>query len=65
MLPLRSQHTIAKPVTVAGFGYWSGQDVRVEFRPAAVGTGLVFVRQDIDSFPRIPALVANRIETPY
>ena len=64
MLPPRSQHTIAKPVEVAGFGYWSGQDIRVEFRPAAIGTGLVFVRRDIGSLPRIPALVANRIETP-
>ncbi|MDA1048973.1 MAG: UDP-3-O-acyl-N-acetylglucosamine deacetylase [Planctomycetota bacterium] len=64
MLPLRSQHTIAKPVEVTGFGYWSGQDIRVEFRPADVGTGLVFVRRDLASLPRIPALVANRIETP-
>ncbi|MCA9142389.1 MAG: UDP-3-O-[3-hydroxymyristoyl] N-acetylglucosamine deacetylase [Planctomycetaceae bacterium] len=64
MLPLRSQHTITKPVVVTGFGYWSGQDIRVEFRPAPAGTGLVFVRKDIPSQPRIPALVANRIETP-
>lgn len=64
MLPLRSQHTIAKPVEVTGFGYWSGQDVRVEFRPANAGTGIVFVRSDLASLPRIPALVTNRIETP-
>ncbi|MCA9119145.1 MAG: UDP-3-O-[3-hydroxymyristoyl] N-acetylglucosamine deacetylase [Planctomycetaceae bacterium] len=64
MLPLRSQHTIAKPATVTGFGYWSGKDIQVEFRPADAGTGLVFVRQDIASRPRIAALVANRIETP-
>lgn len=64
MHTLRSQHTIAKPVAVTGFGYWSGRDNRVEFRPAPAGTGLVFVRQDIESQPRIPALVANRIETP-
>jgi len=64
MLPPRSQHTIAKTVEVTGFGYWSGQDIRVEFRPADVGTGLVFVRRDTASLSRIPALVANRIETP-
>ncbi|MEO8494048.1 MAG: UDP-3-O-acyl-N-acetylglucosamine deacetylase [Planctomycetota bacterium] len=64
MLPPRSQHTIAKTVEVTGFGYWSGKDIRVEFRPAEPGTGLVFVRRDIASLPRIPALVANRIETP-
>jgi len=64
MLPYRSQHTIAKSVEVTGFGYWSGRDIRVEFRPADPGTGLVFVRRDIASLPRIRALVANRIETP-
>jgi UDP-3-O-[3-hydroxymyristoyl] N-acetylglucosamine deacetylase len=64
MLSFRSQHTIAEPVSVTGFGYWSGQDIRVEFRPAAAESGLVFIRQDIDSHPRIPAVVANRIETP-
>lgn len=64
MPPLRSQHTIAKSVEVTGFGYWSGHDIRVEFRPAAAGTGLVFVRRDIASLPRIAAVVANRIETP-
>ncbi len=64
MLPPRSQHTIAKTVEVTGFGYWSGQDIRVEFRPADVGTGLVFVRRDVAALPRIAAVVANRIETP-
>ena len=64
MLPPRPQHTIAKTAEVTGFGYWSGQDVRVEFRPAHAGAGLVFVRRDIASLPRIPAVVANRIETP-
>lgn len=64
MLPPRSQHTIAKTVEVTGFGYWSGQDIQVEFRPADVGTGLVFVRRDVAPLPRIRAVVANRIETP-
>ena len=36
---LRYQNTIAEPVTVEGFGYWSGLDVRVEFRPAPPHTG--------------------------
>jgi UDP-3-O-acyl N-acetylglucosamine deacetylase len=49
---------------VAGFGYWSGRDVRVEFRPAPADTGVVFVRHDLQPAVRIPALVAHRIETP-
>jgi UDP-3-O-[3-hydroxymyristoyl] N-acetylglucosamine deacetylase len=60
----RNERTIGKAVTVEGFGYWSGRDVHVEFRPAAVGTGLVFVRGDLSSAARIPALVSHRIEVP-
>lgn len=45
-------------------GYWSGRDVRVEFRPAPAGTGIVFVRSDVEGSPRIPADAAHRIEMP-
>lgn len=45
-----------------GFGYWSGRDVRVEFRPAAENTGIVFVRRDLPGRPRIPARVAYRTD---
>ncbi len=61
---LRYQNTIAEPVVVEGFGYWSGLDVRVEFRPAPPNTGVVFVRSDRDRTRRIPAVVANRVEIP-
>jgi UDP-3-O-acyl N-acetylglucosamine deacetylase len=64
MLTVRNQRTIEKPVAVEGFGFWSGRDVRVEFRPAPVGTGVVFVRTDLPSPARIPAQIAQRIESP-
>ena len=38
--------------------------MRVELRPAEPDTGIVFVRRDLEGFPRIPAAVANRTETP-
>ena len=38
--------------------------MRVEFRPAPVGTGVVFVRTDLEDCPRIAATVENRVETP-
>lgn len=60
----RKQRSIEKPVAVEGFGYWSGRDVRVEFRPAAPSSGVVFVRSDLPKQPRIPAAVAQRIEVP-
>lgn len=49
---------------MAGFGYWNGRDVRVEFRPAPPHTGIVFVRGDLTPARRIPAEVARRIEVP-
>lgn len=61
---LRYQNTIAEPVTVEGFGYWSGLDVRVEFRPAPVNSGIVFVRTDLGHPRRIEAVVSNRVEIP-
>jgi UDP-3-O-acyl N-acetylglucosamine deacetylase len=61
---IRSQQTIAQPVSVEGFGYWSGQDVRIEFRPAPPQSGIVFVRSDLPGQTRIPARVEHRIEIP-
>src|SRR5258708_39820686 len=58
----RQQRTLAAPVTVEGFGYWSGKDVRAEFRPAPAGSGVVFVRCDMERPDRFKAVVANRVE---
>jgi UDP-3-O-acyl N-acetylglucosamine deacetylase len=58
------QHSIAAPAVVEGFGFWSGKDVRVEFRPAPTGSGITFVRGDLPAPVRIPANVDNRIEAP-
>ncbi|MEN6406443.1 MAG: UDP-3-O-acyl-N-acetylglucosamine deacetylase [Thermoguttaceae bacterium] len=60
----RNQQTIAAPATVSGVGYWSGEDIRVEFRPAPADSGIVFVRTDLDGCPRIPATIHNRFEMP-
>jgi UDP-3-O-[3-hydroxymyristoyl] N-acetylglucosamine deacetylase len=54
------QHTIDRPVQVAGFGYWSGKDVHLEFRPSGAGSGIVFVRRDIGAHARVTASVQNR-----
>jgi UDP-3-O-[3-hydroxymyristoyl] N-acetylglucosamine deacetylase len=60
----RRQRTIARPVVVEGYGLWWGQDVRVEFRPAPPNQGIVFVRRDLPGFPRIPARIEYRVESP-
>lgn len=58
----RPQRTIKAPIAVEGFGYWSGKDIRVEFRPADPGTGLTFFRDDLDGCPQIPVTYKNRVE---
>jgi UDP-3-O-acyl N-acetylglucosamine deacetylase len=60
----RKQRTIGGVTKVEGFGYWTGRDVGVEFRPAAADTGVVFVRGDLSPAIRIPADVAHRVEVP-
>ncbi len=64
MLQPRLQRTISQPVTVEGFGYWTGRDVRVEFRPAEAGEGIVFVRDDIGSDARVEARAEYRADVP-
>jgi UDP-3-O-acyl N-acetylglucosamine deacetylase len=61
---LRKQQTIQRPAQIGGFGYWSGRDVSVEFRPAPAHSGIVFVRTDLPKPARIAARMENRIETP-
>ncbi|HZZ72591.1 MAG TPA: UDP-3-O-acyl-N-acetylglucosamine deacetylase [Pirellulales bacterium] len=60
----RKQRTLAGRAMVAGYGYWSGRDVRVEFRPAAAGSGVTFVRTIDGAAVRIPASVLHRVESP-
>lgn len=61
-MQLRSQQTIRRAVSVEGVGYWSGVPCRVEFLPAAAGSGLVFQRT-VDGVPvRIPVSVESRVE---
>jgi UDP-3-O-acyl N-acetylglucosamine deacetylase len=60
----RRQRTIGGSAAVTGFGFWSGRDVRLEFRPVEPDTGIVFVRRDLPGCPRIPAQIAYRVEQP-
>ncbi len=60
----RLQCTISRPVAVRGYGFWSGQPVRVEFRPAVEGSGITFVRDDLGETARIPAEAGYRVEVP-
>ena len=58
-LSYRAQRTIARPAEVTGTGFLTGADVRLRFLPAGPGSGIVFVRTDLRSQPRIPATIDN------
>jgi UDP-3-O-acyl N-acetylglucosamine deacetylase len=60
----RRQRTLARPVSVTGFGYYSGRDVRVEFWPAPEFAGVTFVRHDVGPAARIPVDPSLRVDVP-
>ncbi len=60
---MNRQKTIKKEASVEGRGLFSGERVRLRFKPADVGTGVVFVRGDLAEPVRIrtsPDHVAKR-----
>ena len=57
------EHTLAGPVRLSGKGLHTGVICEVEIRPAPAGSGLVFVREDIEGNPRIPAIAGNVVST--
>ena len=63
-MSFRSQRTIARPVSVTGFGFFSGVDVEVTFRPAAIDHGIQFIRVDRPGSKPIPALVDYVVTRP-
>ena len=49
-----NQRTLARAVSFEGAGLHTGHPCHVEFRPAAPGTGVRFVRTDLPGQPEIP-----------
>lgn len=48
---MRFETTIQNPVETAGIGLHSGVAVKICIKPAKAGTGIVFIRTDLDNFP--------------
>ncbi|MBZ2208810.1 UDP-3-O-acyl-N-acetylglucosamine deacetylase [Massilia soli] len=56
------QRTVKQEVRTTGVGLHSGTKVVLTFRPAAIGTGIVFRRVDLDpivEFPSTPSIVGD------
>ena len=60
----QNEHTLSRVAIIAGMGLHTGVTVRMVVRPAASGTGIVFVRSDIkDRDNRVAALAHNVTKT--
>ena len=59
MRAARFQTTISGPCSVTGRGYWSGQLNTLTFLPAPAGTGIRFVRADLDNAASVEAVTEN------
>ena len=57
--PSRMQRTVKEPVEYKGVGLHSGKEIRITVRPADAGTGVSFVRTDLDDQPVVRAHGAN------
>ena len=56
------QKTIKSEGRIAGKGLFSGKEAKIVFRPAPVGSGVIFVRVDLPEPVRINAVAANIAE---
>src|SRR5687767_12241472 len=63
-MPSERQKTIARDVTIAGPGLFSGETATLTFSPAGAGTGITFVREQDGKVATIPALVGNVLKRP-
>lgn len=57
------QYTIRKKVSLAGIGLHSGEPVNLTIKPAAVDTGIRFVRLDIGRESSVPAFMNKVVDT--
>ncbi len=55
------QHTLARPAAFSGVGVHSGRSVNVTVLPAAPGTGIRFVRTDVDDASRMMVATASAV----
>ncbi len=53
------QTTLKQQVVCSGIGLHLGKETSITFKPAPADTGIVFVRTDVQSRPRIKACLEN------
>ncbi|MCP4632204.1 MAG: bifunctional UDP-3-O-[3-hydroxymyristoyl] N-acetylglucosamine deacetylase/3-hydroxyacyl-ACP dehydratase [candidate division Zixibacteria bacterium] len=49
------QRTIKKAISISGIGLHTGNNCTITFKPAPINHGIIFIREDLDGKPEIPA----------
>ncbi len=57
------QRTISRIVEYSGIGLFTGEEVKLRFKPSPANAGIIFVRTDIDGHPRVPANIEMLYDT--
>ncbi len=60
---IEKQITLKKEVSISGIGLHTGNNVTINFKPAAANTGYIFKRIDLEGQPEVPALVDYVVDT--
>ncbi len=60
---LAKQQTIKKAISLKGVGLHTGKNVTLTFKPAAINTGYVFKRVDLEGHPEVEADVSYVVNT--
>jgi UDP-3-O-[3-hydroxymyristoyl] N-acetylglucosamine deacetylase / 3-hydroxyacyl-[acyl-carrier-protein] dehydratase len=56
---IRQQRTIAREFVIEGLGLHTGNTVKMRVKPAPAGTGIKFIRVDLNPVVEIPAVVTS------
>ncbi len=59
------QQTIKQPITCSGIGLHTGAQVQMTFKPAGIGSGIVFKRIDLAHHPLLKVQAGNIGDTSY
>ncbi len=62
---MEKQKTIASQVSLSGIGIHTGNKVNITFKPAAVSSGVAFIRTDAPGAPRIQANVQSFLDPKF
>ncbi len=57
------QRTISRIVEYSGIGLFTGEEVRLRFKPSPANSGIIFVRTDIEGQPKVPANIGMLYDT--